>query len=233
MQFSKHYCSSYISSNVQKKLYSIYELLLDRYGPQGWWPAETPFEIVVGAILTQSVAWSNVEKAITSLKEAGLIDLHELDRAAVEQIASLIHSTIYYNEKAKKLKNLLHFLKQRYHGELSRLFCLPVPELRAELLSIKGVGEETADSIILYAAGKPSFVIDAYTRRIFFRLGLAHEKEKYTKLRSLFMNNLEQGTSLYNEYHALLVRHGKEHCCPIPVCAGCPLGSLCDFQTDD
>lgn len=218
---------------MRKRLQSIYELLLDRYGPQGWWPAETPFEIVVGVILTQGVAWSNVEKAISSLKEAALIDLHALNRATVEQIASLIHPTIYYNEKAKKLKNLLRFLRQRYHGELSRLFLLPVPKLRTELLSIEGVGEETADSIILYAAGKPSFVIDAYTRRIFFRLRIAHEKEQYTKLRSLFMNNLEEDTSLYKEYHALLVHHGKEHCRPIPVCAGCPLCSLCGFQADD
>lgn len=222
--------SSSINLSMRERLLTLYQLLLDAYGRQHWWPGANPFEVIVGAILTQRVAWANVEKAISSLKEAGLMDPQRLSEAPLKKIASLIHPCIYYNEKAKKLKAFLTFLEERYRGDLSLLLCLPVSSLRKELLFIRGIGQETADSIILYAAGKPSFVVDAYTRRILNRLGLIEERAKYTDIQALFMRSLPKDASLYNEYHALLVCHGKK-CChnTRPLCDGCPLRVMCSF----
>ncbi|MEA1870869.1 MAG: hypothetical protein U9N00_01570, partial [Candidatus Bipolaricaulota bacterium] len=214
--------NSFNCRNLREKLLSIYESLLSAYGPQRWWPGSSPFEVIVGAILTQRVAWSNVEKAIASLKEAGLIDPQRLDEAPLPEIAALIKPSVYYNTKAEKLRAFTRFLNERYNGNLDRLFNLDLPSLRAELLSVHGIGEETADAIILYAAGKSSFVVDAYTKRILSRLGLIEEKESYRVVRDLFMENLPLDVSLYNEYHALLVRHGKERCrSRVPLCLSC------------
>ena len=208
----------------------IYESLLSTYGPQHWWPGSSPFEVVVGAILTQRVAWSNVEKAIASLKEVGLMDPQRLDEAQLPEIAALIRPSVYYNTKTEKLRAFTRFLAEKYDGDLKQLLHLDLPSLRAELLSVHGIGEETADAIILYAAGKPSFVVDAYTKRIFSRLGLIGEKESYRVVRDLFMENLPTEVTLYNEYHALLVRHGKERCrSRVPLCLGCPLEEPCLF----
>ena len=188
--------------------------------------------MIVGAILTQRVAWSNVEKAIASLKEAGLMDPQRLDEAQLPEIAALIRPSVYYNTKAKKLRAFTRFLAERYDGDLKQLLHLDLSSLRAELLSVHGIGEETADAIILYAAGKPSFVVDAYTKRILSRLGLTKEKESYRVVRDLFMENLPLDVSLYNEYHALLVRHGKERCrSQVPLCLGCPLEEPCSFAS--
>jgi endonuclease-3 related protein len=213
-----------------KTLLAIYRRLLEAYGPQHWWPGTGPFEIVVGAILTQAVAWSNVEKAIAHLKRAGLLDSKRLSEVSVGKIAALIRPCIYYNEKARKLQAFVQFLEECYQGDLLSFFGLPVSELRAQLLSVRGIGEETADAIILYAAGKPSFVVDAYTRRILQRLGLIEERATYGEIRALFMDHLPAEVSLYNEYHALFVRHARERCRRSrPVCEGCCLGDLCPF----
>ena len=211
-------------------LIGIYDRLFSAYGEQHWWPGSDAFEIIVGAILTQQVAWKNVEKAIDALKGAGLMDPETLLRAPLDEVAALIRPTIYYNQKAKKLRSFLQFLQQHHHGDLADLFALSVPAMREELLSVHGIGEETADSIILYAAEKPSFVIDAYTRRIMQRLGLISGTEAYAALRALFMQNIPADVKLYNEYHALFVRHGKERCrSRAPVCSGCPLADVCNY----
>ncbi len=215
---------------MSSDLRSIYEHLFAEYGEQHWWPGSSAFEIIVGAILTQQVAWKNVEEAIDALKSAGLMDPESLLRAPLAEVATLIRPTIYYNQKAKKLHSFLTFLKQRHHSDLTDLLALPVPVMREELLGIHGVGEETADSIILYAAQKPSFVIDAYTRRTMQRLGLITGKESYAELRALFMESIPRDVKLYNEYHALLVRHGKERCrSRAPLCSGCPLRDMCKY----
>ena len=205
----------------------IYTLLYERYGPQYWWPAESPFEVVVGAILTQSAAWSNVEKAISNLKQAGALSPTALRMMPVEKLATLIYSSGYYNAKAQKIKSFIEHLGARYGDSLDRLFSLDIRNLRKELLSIHGVGPETADSIILYAANKPIFVIDAYTGRIISRLGLSVLKDDYTSLQALFMENLPLDEAMFNEYHALFVRHGKDVCRKHPLCDRCCLTGVC------
>jgi len=217
---------------MRKRLLRVYELLLATYGKQHWWPGSSPFEVIVGAILTQGVAWTNVEKAIASLKAAGLLSLEEMAKAPVDRIATHIRPCLYYNEKAKKLKAFLHFLEARHRGDLFLLLSLSVSSLRKELLSVRGIGQETADAIILYAAGKPSFVVDAYTHRILKRLALIKKEAKYEDARALFMKHLPRDAALYNEYHALLVRHGKQRChSRQPLCDGCSLSTLCPFPS--
>ena len=219
-----------MGSRMPPDLLAIYKGLLAAYGQQHWWPGSGPFEIIVGAILTQQVAWKSVEKALAALKAADLLNPETLLCAPLDEVAALIRPTIYYNEKAKKLRSFLSFLQERHHGELSDLFALPVAAMREELLSVHGIGEETADSIVLYAAEKPSFVIDAYTRLIMQRLGLIGGKESYAALRALFMEKIPRDVKLYNEYHALLVRHGKDRCrSRVPLCSGCPLGDMCAY----
>ncbi len=215
---------------MRSRLIEIYHRLYAAYGPQHWWPGETPFEVIIGAILTQQVSWTSVERAITALKQERLMSPDAIARAPQEHIAAFIRPTIYYNEKAKKLKAVVEFLQTRYGGDLTALFALPTARLRAELLAVHGIGEETADSIVLYAAGKPSFVVDAYTRRILTRLELITGNEPYRRIQKLFMDNLPPDVELYNEYHALLVRHGKERCLKrTPRCDACPLHGLCPF----
>ena len=212
-------------------LYNIYHRLMDRYGPQHWWPAEEPFEVMVGAILTQSAAWSNVEKAITNLRTAGVLYLARLRQLPLSDIASLVYSSGYYNAKALKLKSLAAWLGECFQDDLDRLFATETGQLRRELLSVHGIGEETADSIILYAASKPVFVIDAYTQRIIDRIGLSPEKKTYTDYQSLFMDNLPHDADLFNEYHALLVCQGKNICRKDPFCVDCCLVSCaCGFS---
>ncbi len=204
----------------------VFQRLLARYGPQAWWPGDGPFEVMVGAILTQATSWKNVEKAIANLKEASALTAVRLRQIPEAELAGLIHPCLYYNVKARKLKALVQRL-ETYGDSLPSLFSRGIADLRQELLSIYGVGEETAYSIILYAAGKPVFVIDAYTRRILERLGLAQGKESYAQLQALFHDNLAPDVRLFNEYHALLVRLGKEVCRPTPRCSVCPLRDIC------
>ncbi|MFC1944259.1 endonuclease III domain-containing protein [Chloroflexota bacterium] len=210
-------------------LEELYQALLARYGRQHWWPADDPFEVIVGAILTQSTAWTNVEKAISNLKGVGALSPQALRMLSLDELALLIRPSGYYRVKALRLKSFASFLGDGYGDSLEALFSLDVGVLRGELLSVYGIGPETADSIVLYAAEKPVFVIDAYTRRIVSRLGLASGDEAYGRLQALFMANLPCREGLYNEYHALLVRHGKEVCRKTPRCGGCLVAYLCHF----
>jgi endonuclease-3 related protein len=212
-------------------LLAIYQLLYERYGPQNWWPADTPLEMIIGAILTQSAAWTNVEKAIGNLKSNGTLTITGLREIPQDELARLIYSSGYYNVKARKVKAFVDWLAEEYDGDLNRLFALDASTLRQELLSVHGVGEETADSIVLYAAHQPMFVIDAYTRRIITRLGLAPCEETYAAFQALFMENLLHDEALFNEYHALLVQHGKTICRKKPVCGDCCLNRVCPTST--
>ncbi|OGN98804.1 MAG: endonuclease [Chloroflexi bacterium RBG_13_51_52] len=208
---------------VKRALLNIYPRLFSEYGPQHWWPARTRFEVITGAILTQSAAWTNVEKAIENLKQAGALSPGTIRRMSQDKLAMLIHPCGYYNTKARKLKAFAGWLGEQYSDDLDRLFAQDIEELRRQLLNVYGIGEETADSIILYAGNKPIFVIDAYTRRIVNRLGLAPNINSYTALQRLFMANLPADTTLFNEYHALLVRLAKEVCRTSPLCRQCCL----------
>ena len=207
-------------------LSEIYRLLYDAFGPQHWWPGETSFEIVTGAILTQNTSWANVEKAIANLKSAEYLTPEALFRIDIAQLAELIRPAGYYNIKAKRLKNFVNWLYDHYDGEMSSLEHVNTDRLREELLLIKGIGRETADSILLYALGRPVFVVDAYTARIAMRHELIEPGADYEQLRQLFESNLTEDVQLFNEYHALLVRVGKEFCRPKAKCQGCPLEKL-------
>jgi len=211
---------------ISKKLTEIYQLLFDRFGPQHWWPGQTQFEIIAGAILTQNTNWANVEKAITNLKAADRLTPEKLYHFDVSQLAELIRPAGYYNIKAKRLKNFVNWLFENYDGMLTNLETLDTDQLRTELLAVRGIGRETADSILLYALERPTFVVDAYTARIAFRHQLIDPDADYERLRELFQSNLPQDTKLFNEYHALLVKVGKEFCRPKVRCPGCPLEKL-------
>ncbi len=211
---------------IRADLLQIYQALLDHFGHRHWWPGETPFEVMIGAILTQSTNWKNVERAIANLKNRDLLSpgkMAELDLAA---LASLVRPSGYFNQKALKLKAFLKFfLAPPISGSIKKMKRIPSPLMRQRLLSVKGIGPETADSILLYALDQPVFVIDAYTRRIFTRLGLAPEKISYQDLRNFFEQNLPRRAALYNDYHAQLVELGKNYCRKKPLCAACPLAS--------
>ncbi|MDI6793452.1 MAG: endonuclease III domain-containing protein [bacterium] len=204
-------------------LLQIYERLYAVYGPQWWWPGESQFEIIIGAILTQNTNWTNVERAINNLKAEGKLTPEELFKIEIRELAGLIRPSGYFNIKAKRLKEFINFLFARYQGSLNKMYEQPMKNLRTELLSVKGIGPETADSILLYGGDMPVFVVDAYTKRIFTRLRLLPEKVSYEETQEFFMNHLPQDVNLYNEYHALIVRWGKEACRPKPRCELCPL----------
>lgn len=209
-------------------LHDIYDRLLAVYGPQDWWPAESRFEVMVGAILTQNTSWTNVERAIASLKEANALTPVALRELSVEDLAQLIRSSGYFNMKAKKLRALGEYL-WRYDDDLDALFASkPVNELRREVLGIHGVGDETADSILLYAGNLPTFVVDAYTMRVLGRLGVLAERQSYRDTQQMFHDGLPRDTSLFNEFHALIVAHGKGTCrARNPSCNSCPLLEGC------
>ena len=198
-------------------------MLYDAFGPQHWWPGETPFEVMAGAILTQNTSWTNVEKAIANLKSAGNLTPEALHRIDLALLAELIRPAGYFNIKAKRLKSFVDWLFGDYGGELTNLQSISTDRLREELLAVKGIGRETADSILLYALDRPVFVVDAYTARITLRHRLIEPGADYEQLRQLFESNLPEDVQLFNEYHALLVRAGKEFCRPKARCSGCPL----------
>jgi len=211
-------------SKTRKQLMAMYRALFRAYGPQHWWPGDTPFEVVVGAILTQNTAWINVEQAIKNLKRERLLSPARLREVAPRRLALLIRPSGYERSQANRLVNLMDFLAGRYRGSLARMLRDDPGELRKGLLLVNGIGPETADSIILYAAGKPVFVVDAYTKRIFTRHGLVSERAGYDDVQQLFMGSLPGDAGLFNEYHALLVKVGKLHCKKrAPRCPGCPL----------
>ena len=202
------------------------------YGPQNWWPAQEPFEVIIGAILTQSATWGNVEKAIANLRQAKALSPETLRQIPLPELATLIHSCGYYNAKALKLKSFAHWLMD-YDDNLDKLFATDTYHLRQQLLSIHGIGQETADSIILYAGNKPIFVVDAYTRRIINRIGLAPDRNSYAAYQALFMDNLPADTQLFNEYHALLVCLAKNVCRSRPLCSQCCLNNICHSSAVD
>lgn len=193
-------------------------------GPQRWWPARTPFEVIVGAILTQSTAWVNVERAIVNLRREGMLKPLALERVSLPRLARLIRPSGYFRQKAKKLKAFVRFLRREFGGSLACMFRTPTGRLREMLLEVHGIGPETADSILLYAGNHPVFVVDAYTRRVLVRHGLIGEKAGHEEMRALFESNLPRDAKFYNEYHALLVQVGKNYCRPAaPKCEVCPL----------
>ena len=204
-----------------------YKLLYDHFGPQDWWPGETPFEIMVGAILTQNTNWSNVNKAITNLKLKDLLSYQALSQIPVDEMAQLIRSAGYYNLKAQRLRNLLDMIGFIYDGNLD-LFLEDDPETaRENLLSVKGIGQETADSILLYACRHPVFVVDVYTHRVFSRHNMLEEETDYQTIQNVFLDHLPQDMQLYNEFHALIVRVAVTYCKKTkPLCEKCPLQGL-------
>ena len=231
-----------MNTSKLKIFYEIYTLLFENYGPQGWWPINNEykkrttlsdaekFEIIVGALLTQNTAWTNVEKALDELRKNNCLSPQKIIETKQETLAQYIKSSGYNNQKADRLKGIAQFLLQHPFSELQQM---ETPALRSLLLSVKGIGPETADSIVLYAFSKPSFVIDAYTKRIMSRIGLCSKEVTYEELQEMMMRNISLDVSdlslvsLYNEYHALLVEHAKQHCQTKPICDGCPLSSVC------
>jgi endonuclease-3 related protein len=210
-------------------LLEINNRLMSKYGPQHWWPGDSPFEVIIGAILTQSSAWTNVEKAINNLKSADALSPEAILNLSLEQLAQLIRPSGYYNAKAVKLKSLVGWLDTNYQNDLNTLSAVDTGTLRSLLLSVHGIGNETADSILLYALGKPVFVIDAYTKRIISRIGLISAESSYSEYQQFFIGKLPVDIKLFNEYHALLVRLGKEACRKIPFCYRCCLRDMCRF----
>jgi endonuclease III related protein len=213
----------------RKLIRGVFDQLLSVLGPQYWWPADSPFEVIVGAILTQNTAWRNVKQAIGKLRESDLLSSHAIRAVPPSELALLIRSSGYYNQKARKLKAFCDHLQNHWQGSLEDFLLQDMEKLRAELLDLHGIGPETADSIILYAAKQPSFVVDAYTYRIFHRHGWVPESIAYEDLRSFLMEAMEPDVAVFQEYHALLVRTGHLYCRRKPHCDPCPLHK---FQED-
>ena len=205
----------------------VYERLRRHRGPAGWWPAETPFEVCAGAILVQNTAWPNAAKALDALRAAGRLSYEGIAALGHDALAALIRPSGCYNVKARRLAAFVSFLGREFGGRVEAMAALPPRVLRERLLAVPGIGRETADSIVLYAAGLPLFVIDAYTRRVFGRLGMIRGDEAYDALQSRFMAELPPDPFLFNEYHAQIVMHAKDICRRRPDCARCPLDSLC------
>jgi endonuclease-3 related protein len=205
-------------------LQSYYDALFQAYGPQYWWPGRTRFEVIAGAILTQNTNWTNVESAIRNLRRQKLLSPIAIERLSLARLARLIRPSGYFRQKARKLKAFVHFLRGTHQGSLTKMFRTPTAVLREQLLAVHGIGPETADSILLYAGKHPVFVVDAYTRRILERHHLARSKHSYEEIRALFEHSLPPGAALFNEYHGLIVRTGKDFCrARAPLCENCPL----------
>ncbi len=212
-------------------LQAVFDRLLGHFGPLHWWPAETPFEVVIGAILTQNTAWTNVEKAIANLRREGTLTPQALLATPREQLEEWIRPAGFFRQKAERLQLFVEYLFAHHDGNLGRLLAAPLPETRRKLLTLKGIGPETADSILLYAGGLPSFVVDAYTRRLFDRLGLLDPTAPYEHIRAFFMERLPADPDLFNEYHALIVEQCKQLCRKRrPLCVNCPLQAICPFE---
>jgi len=205
-------------------LRDYFDALFQTYGEQHWWPGRTPFEIIVGAILVQNTTWTNVERAIANLRRERLLTPGAVQKVPQSKLAALVRSSGYFRQKARKLKAFVAFLRKTYRGSLTAMFRTPTDTLRRQLLSVHGIGPETADSILLYAGNHPVFVVDSYTRRILQRHGLTHGKESYEEVRGLFEKSLPKQPTLFNEYHALLVHTGKNRCrSRAPLCSSCTL----------
>jgi endonuclease-3 related protein len=212
---------------AREQLLDIYRRTLDRYGPQRWWPGDTRFEVMVGAVLTQAAAWTNVEKAIVNLKAADVLSPTGIRSLDEPELARLVYPSGYYNSKARKLKALVDYLGRRFGDDLDAMEQEDMASLRSELLDVYGIGEETADDILLFGLRMPSFIVDNYTRRIFSRLGILEEKASYTVYQALFTENLPEDRELFSEYHGLIVRHAKVTCGKRPLCHDCCLLDIC------
>ena len=213
-------------NRLSDALTRIYNRLVEAYGPQHWWPEGSVLEVMVGAVLTQNTNWQGVEKAIANLNKNGLLSLDKLHHRPIEELAEFIKPAGYFNLKARRLKNLIGMVAEAYGGDLNAMGQMETAQLRQELLSVNGVGPETADSILLYAFHRPIFVVDTYTYRVTSRHGLIEEEVNYQALQDLFMHHLPLDVEMFNEYHALLVRVGKLHCKRKARCEGCPLEPL-------
>lgn len=211
------------------ELLDVYNKLESHFGQQHWWPADTAFEVVVGAILTQNTSWKNVEKAIGNLKDEDVLSPEGIYGVPVERLETFLIPSGFFRVKTVRLKSFINFLFEKYGGKLDGLLSLEPALLRDELLGIKGIGKETADSIILYAADKPAFVVDAYTRRVFERLGMLEKDAAYDEIKQMFEEHLPVDTRIYNRFHALIVKLAKDTCKKRPVCEECPLEGGCDF----
>ena len=214
---------------MSDRLRGIFRLLLDHFGPLHWWPADTPFEVVVGAVLTQNTAWRNVEYAIANLRRAGCLASESLRQLPRTELEGLIRPAGFFRQKARCLQELVTVLVERHGGSVGAWLAGPLATVRQELLGLSGIGPETADAILLYAGGCPTFVVDAYTRRLFTRLGLLAGDESYEQIRALFMTALPADADLFNEFHALIVETCKTFCRKTPICPPCPLRSRCPF----
>ena len=215
-------------NHLRTRLLHIYERLYNHYGPQGWWPADSALEVCVGAILTQSTSWTNVERALANLRSHGIFSAYTLRTMPKEELACLLYPSGYFNSKTRKVKAFVEWLGLRYMDDFTTMREMSLDVLRSELLSVYGIGEETADDILLYAIGKPKFVVDAFTRRILKRLELNPVQETYNTYSALFMDNLPPDVLLFSEYHALIVRMAKETCRKRePLCARCPVLEIC------
>ena len=211
---------------MKRLLMDIYRTLYQAYGPRHWWPGETPFEVMVGAILTQNTSWRNVEKAIQKLKNKGVLNVEGIHQLRKSQLVPLIRSSGYYRIKAERLKVFVGFLFEEYDGDIEKMGEERLPVLRHKLIGVNGIGPETADSILLYGLNKPIFVVDAYTKRILSRHGMISENASYEEIQRLFMSHLPMDVRLFNEYHALLVYLGKTLCKKVPRCDECPLRGI-------
>lgn len=215
------------ASDAHPLLREYFDALFAAHGPQHWWPGRSPFEVIVGAILTQNTSWTNVERAIKNLRREKLLSPRAIESVPFARLARLIRSSGYFRQKTKKLKAFVHFLRAKYHGSLAAMFRTPTPALRKQLLDVHGIGPETADSILLYAGKHPVFVVDAYARRILERHNLAEPRHSYEDLRRLFERSLSADAALYNEFHALIVHTGKHFCrARDPRCNECALNHL-------
>jgi endonuclease-3 related protein len=212
---------------LRSHLLEIYNRLRKRYGVQHWWSNDEPFEIIVGAILAQNTAWRNVELALNNLKVAEIVSPSQLRQFPMHTLENLLRPSRYFRSKARYLKAFVYHLEECFENDLSSFLSIRALDLRRELLSIKGIGEETADDILLYAAGHPFFVIDAFTKRILSRLGITPTTNRYHDFQKIFHQNLPLESKLFNEYHALLDRHAAEVCRPTPLCKNCPLLDIC------
>lgn len=215
------------ASPSEPPLEEYYETLFAALGPQQWWPAKTPLEVIVGAILTQNTSWTNVERALGNLRASRLLTFNSLEKTPLPRLERLIRSSGYYRQKARKIRAFCSFVRTEYGGLLKKMFATPTGILREKLLSVHGIGPETADSILLYAGNHGVFVVDAYTKRMLARHGWATEKSKYEEIRTLFERRLGADTQIFNEFHALIVHTGKNYCkTREPLCDQCPLGEL-------
>lgn len=210
-------------NKIEKILLRYFNKMYNHFGPLNWWPGDSPFEVMVGAVLTQNTSWSNVEKAISNLKQKGYLDPYKILDLSLKELAEIVKPSGFFNVKAKRLKSLIYFFVEEYDADIRKMLKDDLFSLRKKLLSVNGIGKETADSILLYALNKPIFVIDAYTKRIFSRHGIISEEMDYDDLQSFFMRHLPQDVSLYNEYHAQIVLTGKTYCRKKPLCEKCPL----------